>query len=88
MVTFKNCLKGASAAVAAALLSAALLVSAAPAEAQALGFMTETSQYAEEIKDYVADVAEKVTERAEKKAGAKRPRPRRRLIARRWSPKR
>lgn len=72
MVTFKNCLKGASATVAAALLSAALLVSAAPAEAQALGFMAETSQYVEEIKDYVSDVAEKATERAEKKAAAKK----------------
>lgn len=72
MVTFKNCLKGASAAAAAALLSAALLVSAAPAEAQALGFMAETSQYVEEIKDYVADVAEKATERAEKKAAEKK----------------
>lgn len=72
MVTFKNCLNGASAAVAAALLSAALLVSAAPAEAQALGFMAETSQYVEEIKDYVADVAEKATERAEKKAAEKK----------------
>ncbi|MDE8702792.1 C40 family peptidase [Adlercreutzia equolifaciens] len=72
MVTFKNCLKGASAAVAAALISAALLVSAAPAEAQALGFMAETSQYVEEIKDYVADVAEKATERAEKKAAEKK----------------
>ena len=68
MVTFKHCLRGAVAVAAGALLSAALLVGAAPAEAQALGVMAETSEYAQEIKDYVAGVAEKATERAEKKA--------------------
>lgn len=67
MVIFKHCLKGVSVALTGAMLSAALVVGA-PSEAQALGVMSETSEYAKEIKDYVAKVAEEATERAEKKA--------------------
>lgn len=67
MVIFKHCLKGVSVVLTGAMLSAALVVGA-PSEAQALGVMSETSEYAKEIKDYLKKVADEATERAEKKA--------------------
>lgn len=67
MVIFKHCLKGVSVVLTGAMLSAALVVGA-PSEAQALGVMSETSEYAKEIKDYLKKVADEAAERAEKKA--------------------